>query len=115
MWYWVWIFCFCMVCNSLPLHAEGKLLWEDCVWIGMERNGNLGLEQVRSEIYPILTRDKWKQYLPKLGIHYFGIFSKNQEQIDQEYRDVRLQIQQLLYDGGETEREKLSIFHPQLP
>lgn len=109
MWYWVWIFCFCMVCNSLPLHAEGKLLWEDCVWIGMERNGNLGLEQVRSEIYPILTRDKWKQYLPKLGIHYFGIFSKNQEQIDQEYRDVRLQIQQLLYDGGETEREKQKL------
>ncbi|MBM9547898.1 channel protein TolC [Leptospira sp. 201903074] len=94
---------------SLPLQAEGKLLWEDCVWIGMERNGSLGLEQARSEIYPILTRDKWKQYLPKLGVHYFGIFSKNQEQIDQEYRDVRLQIQQLLYDGGETEREKQKL------
>ncbi|TGL87973.1 channel protein TolC [Leptospira congkakensis] len=93
----------------MQVQAEGKLLWEDCVWIGMERNGSLGLEQVRSEIFPILTRDKWKQYLPKLGVHYFGIFSKNQEQIDQEYRDVRLQIQQLLYDGGETEREKQKI------
>ncbi|MCW7493888.1 TolC family protein [Leptospira sp. 2 VSF19] len=91
------------------MYAEGKLLWEDCIWIGMERNGNLGLEQIRSEIFPILTKDKWKQYLPKLGVHYFGIFSKNQEQIDQEYRDVRLQIQQLLYDGGETEREKQKI------
>lgn len=104
-----WVLCLFLGFHSTPMLAEGKLLWEDCVWIGMERNGNLGLEQMRSEIFPILTKDKWKQYLPKLGVHYFGIFSKNQEQIDQEYRDVRLQIQQLLYDGGETEREKQKI------
>lgn len=109
MWYKISLLCFYLGCLCPSLRAEGKLLWEDCVWIGMERNSNLGLEQIRSEIFPILTRDKWKQYLPKLGVHYFGIFSKNQEQIDQEYRDVRLQIQQLLYDGGETEREKQKI------
>lgn len=109
MWYKLWVFCFGIGIFFGPLLAEGKLLWEDCVWIGMERNGSLGLEQVRSEIFPILSREKWKQYLPKLGVHYFGIFSKNPEQIDQEYRDVRLQIQQLLYDGGETEREKQKL------
>ncbi|MBM9590046.1 TolC family protein [Leptospira sp. 201903075] len=109
MWHKTWVLWILAGSLLIPLRAEGKLLWEDCVWIGMERSGSLGLEQVRSEIFPILTRDKWKQYLPKLGVHYFGIFSKNQEQIDQEYRDVRLQIQQLLYDGGETEREKQKI------
>ncbi|TGN09558.1 channel protein TolC [Leptospira bandrabouensis] len=109
MWHKIWVLYFFLGFLSHPMYAKGKLLWEDCVWIGMERNGNLGLEQIRSEIFPILTKDKWKQYLPKLGVHYFGIFSKNQEQIDQEYRDVRLQIQQLLYDGGETEREKQKI------
>ncbi|WP_244310276.1 TolC family protein [Leptospira noumeaensis] len=109
MWHKLWILCFLLSYPYTKVQAEGKLLWEDCVWIGMERSGSLGLEQVRSEIFPILTRDKWKQYLPKLGVHYFGIFSKNQEQIDQEYRDVRLQIQQLLYDGGETEREKQKL------
>nr|WP_244279892.1 TolC family protein [Leptospira brenneri] len=109
MWHKTWILCVFIGNLSTSLQAESKLQWEDCVWIGMERSGSLGLENVRSEIFPILTRDKWKQYLPKLGVHYFGIFSKNQEQIDQEYRDVRLQIQQLLYDGGETEREKQKI------
>ncbi|MCW7489371.1 TolC family protein [Leptospira meyeri] len=109
MWYKFFSICFCFGFLFYPLLAEDNLFWEDCVWIGMERNGNLGLERVRSEIFPILTREKWKQYLPKLGVHYFGIFSKNPEQIDQEYRDVRLQIQQLLYDGGDTEREKQKL------
>ncbi|XDD55126.1 channel protein TolC [Leptospira sp. WS4.C2] len=109
MWHKIGIICIFWGYLCSPLQAEGKLLWEDCVWIGMERNESLGLEHLRSEIFPILMKDKWKQYLPKLGVHYFGIFSKNQEQIDQEYRDVRLQIQQLLYDGGETEREKQKL------
>lgn len=96
------------------LHAEGHLLWEDCVWIGMERNVHLKLEKTKTELFPILLKEKWKQYLPKLGVHYFGIFSRNKEQIDQEYRDVRLQIQQMIYDGGETEREKQKIEIKQL-
>ncbi|XDD47407.1 TolC family protein [Leptospira sp. WS39.C2] len=94
--------------------ANGHFLWEDCIWIGLERNAQFKLEKTKSELFPILLREKWKQYLPKLGVHYFGIFSRNREQMDQEYRDVRLQIQQLLYDGGETEREKQKIEIKQL-
>ncbi|MCW7461937.1 TolC family protein [Leptospira limi] len=94
--------------------AEGFFLWEDCIWVGLERNAQFKLEKTKSELFPILLSEKWKQYLPKLGVHYFGIFSRNREQLDQEYRDVRIQIQQLLYDGGEIEREKQKIEIKQL-
>ncbi|MCW7464507.1 TolC family protein [Leptospira levettii] len=96
------------------LQAEGFFLWEDCIWVGLERNAQFRLEKTKSELFPILLSEKWKQYLPKLGVHYFGIFSRNREQLDQEYRDVRIQIQQLLYDGGEIEREKQKIEIKQL-
>lgn len=108
----IFVFCFCIFIHSVS--AEELLLWEDCIWVGLERNAQFRLESTKSELYPILLKEKWKQYLPKLGVHYFGIFSRNQEQIDQEYRDVRLQIQQLLYDGGDTEREKQKIEIKQL-
>ncbi|TGL69923.1 channel protein TolC [Leptospira jelokensis] len=110
LWFLFLIFSFA----QLPLEAEGLLLWEDCLWIGLERNVHLKLEKTKSELFPILLKEKWKQYLPKLGVHYFGIFSRNKEQIDQEYRDVRIQIQQMIYDGGETEREKQKIEIKQL-
>ncbi len=100
------VFVFSFICLSQSVSAEGLFLWEDCIWVGLERNAQFRLETTKSELYPILLKEKWKQYLPKLGVHYFGIFSRNQEQMDQEYRDVRWQIQQLLYDGGEIEREK---------
>lgn len=98
----------------VSLFANELLLWEDCIWIGLERNAQLKLEKTKQGLFPILLNEKWKQYLPKLGVHYFGIFSRNREQLDQEYRDVRLQIQQLLYDGGEIEREKQKIEIKQL-
>ncbi|TGM35203.1 TolC family protein [Leptospira biflexa] len=109
---WVWFFlCYFGICS---LSASDLFLWEDCLWVGLERNAQLKLEKTKSGLFPILLSEKWKQYLPKLGVHYFGIFSRNQEQLDQEYRDVRLQIQQLLYDGGEIERDKQKIEIKQL-
>ncbi|WP_210410646.1 TolC family protein [Leptospira yanagawae] len=110
----LWLLFLLLSFVHLPVGAEGQLFWEDCVWIGMERNLHLKLEKTKSELFPILLKEKWKQYLPKLGVHYFGIFSRNKEQIDQEYRDVRIQIQQMIYDGGETEREKQKIEIKQL-
>lgn len=110
----LWLLLLLLSFVHLPVGAEGQLFWEDCVWIGMERNLHLKLEKTKSELFPILLKEKWKQYLPKLGVHYFGIFSRNKEQIDQEYRDVRIQIQQMIYDGGETEREKQKIEIKQL-
>ncbi|TGL45129.1 hypothetical protein [Leptospira perdikensis] len=45
MWHKIWTLWILVGSLSTSLHAEGELLWEDCVWIGMERNGVLGLEQ----------------------------------------------------------------------
>jgi hypothetical protein len=58
------------------------------------------------EIEKLLFREKIREYLPKVGISYFGFKNKNENQVDSGFDEYRLTIQQLLYDGGDTSRQK---------
>ena len=58
------------------------------------------------EIEKLLFRERIREYLPKFGVSYFGFKNKNENQVDSGFDEYRLTIQQLLYDGGDTSRQK---------
>ncbi len=50
-------------------------------------------------------KEKIREYFPRVGISYYGLKNLNENREDSQYRDLRLQVQQLLYDGGETSHQ----------
>lgn len=78
---------------------------EDCLSIGLTNHYLLSTSKEKAKLFPLLEREKWRNYLPRVGIHYFGTNADNKNQIDSEYHDLRIQIQQMIYDGGDTDRE----------
>ena len=54
------------------------------------------------ELEKLISREKFREYLPKIGVSYFGLKNKNENQSDSRYDEYRLHFQQLLYDGGEN-------------
>ncbi|MDF3821461.1 TolC family protein [Leptospira sp. 96542] len=56
----------------------------------------------RRGIFKMVSAEKWRNYLPRVGISYFGLNNTNVNQPDSQYNDVRLQLNQLVYDGGEN-------------
>jgi len=78
---------------------------EDCLAVGLTNHYLLSTSKEKAKLFPLLEREKWRNYLPKVGIQYFGTNAENKNQIDSEYHDLRIQIQQMLYDGGDTDRD----------
>ncbi len=58
------------------------------------------------ELEKLISREKFREYLPKIGVSYFGLKNKNENQSDSRYDEYRLHFQQLLYDGGENARQR---------
>ncbi|WP_244283023.1 TolC family protein [Leptospira neocaledonica] len=77
---------------------------EKAVLLGLANNVILKNLERQNEVFQMTVREKWREYLPKLGVSYFGLRNLNQNQQDSVYNDIRLTIQQLVYDGGENGR-----------
>ncbi|TGK45440.1 hypothetical protein EHQ10_19125 [Leptospira bouyouniensis] len=59
----------------------------------------------RRGIFKMISAEKWRNYLPRVGISYFGLKNTNINQPDSQYNDIRIQLNQLVYDGGENFHE----------
>lgn len=62
------------------------------------------IQEGKKEITKLILKEKWREYLPKAGINYFSIRNLNQNQNDSLYQDIRISLNQLVYDGGENSR-----------
>ncbi|WP_411824868.1 TolC family protein [Leptospira sp. 'Mane'] len=78
---------------------------EDAEVVGVTNSVILQSLKDRREVFKMISTEKWRNYLPRVGISYFGLKNNNLNQSDSQYNDVRLQINQLLYDGGENKLE----------
>jgi outer membrane protein TolC len=90
--------------NLLSLQAQTVLDMESAVLLGIRNNALLRVLHSKKEISTLLEREKWREFLPKVGVTYFGLKGLNQNQTDSVYNDLRLTLQQMVYDGGENSR-----------
>lgn len=79
-----------------------KINLEKAVLIGTTNNILLRTLEARREIFKMLITERWREFLPKVGIQYLGLRNVNVNSLDNIYNDVRLTVQQLVYDGGEA-------------
>ncbi|MCG9873751.1 MAG: TolC family protein [Leptospiraceae bacterium] len=91
--------------NELPL----KIMLKDAEEIAVTNSLVLKSLKDRREIFQKMATEKWRNYLPRLSLGYFGLKNLNENQADSRFNDIRLQLNQLVYDGGETELEIESI------
>lgn len=92
---------------SLSLHAvEEFLTYKNVSQFALENYVSGMPETEVKEIEKLILRERIREYLPKVGISYFGFKNKNENQVDSGFDEYRLTIQQLLYDGGDTNRQK---------
>lgn len=91
------------------LHANSqeplRLTLDSSVLVGTTNNILLQTIHSKKETFKMLVTEKWRNYLPRVGVSYFGLKNLNINQTDSAYNDVRLTVQQLLYDGGDTGKE----------
>jgi hypothetical protein len=78
---------------------------EEAEGIGLTNNVILASLKDRREVFKMMATEKWRNYLPRVGISYFGLRNANVNQPDSQYNDIRVQLNQLLYDGGENALE----------
>ena len=79
---------------------------ENVVQLADEFYGKYRLESSKKEIEKLIYKEKIREYLPKVGVSYFGLKNKNENQSDNRFDEYRLTLQQLLYDGGDNFRQK---------
>ncbi|EQA62427.1 TolC family protein [Leptospira alexanderi] len=82
--------------------AKIKINLEKAVLIGTTNSILLRTLEARKEIFKMLVTERWREFLPKVGIQYLGLRNVNINSLDNIYNDVRLTVQQLVYDGGEA-------------
>ncbi len=87
--------------NPAPL----RLNIDSAVLIGITNSFLLQSIHAKKEAFRMLVTEKWRNYLPRVGVSYFGLKNLNINQNDSAYNDVRVTVQQLLYDGGDTSME----------
>lgn len=78
---------------------------EEAEIIGISNSIILASLKDRRQVFKMVATEKWRNYLPRLGISYFGLRNTNVNQPDSQYNDIRLQLNQLVYDGGENALE----------
>lgn len=93
--------------KSTPNLSVSQFLinFEDAEAIGLTNNVILATLKDRKEVFRMIIKEKWRNYLPKVAVSYFGLKNANMNQPDTQYNDIRLQLNQLLYDGGENALE----------
>lgn len=105
------LLCFCgstigsLFSSELPL----RIMLKDAEEIAVTNSLVLKSLKDRREIFQKMSQEKWRNYLPRLSLGYFGLKNLNQNQTDSRFNDIRLQLNQLIYDGGETALEIESI------
>ncbi len=95
------------------IHSIERVEMQEALLINMEEAEGIGLTNSvilaslkdRREVFKMIATEKWRNYLPRVGISYFGLKNANVNQPDSQYNDIRLQLNQLLYDGGENALE----------
>ncbi|EQA43682.1 outer membrane efflux protein [Leptospira broomii serovar Hurstbridge str. 5399] len=78
------------------------LTLEQAVMIGTTNSVILRTLEAKKEIFKMLITERWREFLPKVGVQYFGLRNINVGSADNIYNDVRLTVQQLVFDGGEA-------------
>ncbi len=91
-----------------PEVGESNLLsvnLQEAEVIGITNSVILQSLKDRREVFKMVATEKWRNYLPRVGVSYFGLKNNNVNQTDTQYNDIRLQLNQLIYDGGENSLE----------
>ncbi|TGK43537.1 TolC family protein [Leptospira andrefontaineae] len=79
-----------------------SLSLEKAVWIGTTNNVILKVLEARKDVTKMMITERWREFLPKFGVQYFGLRNQNIGSQDNIYNDIRLTVQQLIFDGGEA-------------
>lgn len=82
-----------------------RLSLDSSILVGTTNNILLQTIHLKKDAFKMLVTEKWRNYLPRVGVSYFGLKNLNINQTDSAYNDVRITVQQLLYDGGDTSTE----------
>ncbi len=101
-------FCFFIFTSSLlnaQSHPPLRLNIDQAVMVGTTNSILLQTIHSKKEAFKMMVTEKWRNYLPRVGVSYFGLKNLNINQTDSAYNDIRLTVQQLLYDGGNTSKE----------
>lgn len=93
------------VIKSEQAYDPLSLSLEEAEVVGITNSVILQSLKDRREVFKMISTEKWRNYLPRVGVSYFGLKNNNINQSDSQYNDIRLQINQLLYDGGENKLE----------
>ncbi|WP_167837050.1 TolC family protein [Leptospira ryugenii] len=99
--------------KAFEIHPNSTIAGSEPLVINMEEAEGIGLTNSvilaslkdRREVFKMIATEKWRNYLPRVGISYFGLKNANVNQPDSQYNDIRVQLNQLLYDGGENALE----------
>ncbi|PJZ26963.1 channel protein TolC [Leptospira hartskeerlii] len=75
---------------------------DQAVLIGTTNNIILRTLDSKKEIAKMVIAERWREFLPKVGVQYLGLRNVNTGSSDNLYNDVRLTVQQLVFDGGEA-------------
>lgn len=110
--YWKWAFVkIIMVAFFYPIHTLKtdenhlplRININQAILIGTTNSVILQTIKAKNRSFKMAISEKWRNYLPRVGVSYFGLRNVNENQEDSRYNDIRLNIQQLIYDGGETD------------
>ncbi|MDX1957252.1 MAG: TolC family protein, partial [Leptospiraceae bacterium] len=97
------IYSFLTLTNLYPIETNRlKITLQDAESIALANSIIMKTLKDRKEVFKLVVAERWRNYLPRLGVSYFGLKNLNQNQSDSQYNDIRLQLNQLLYDGGEN-------------
>lgn len=79
-----------------------KITLDQAVLIGSSNSVVLKVLESRKEVTKMVITEKWREFLPKFGVQYYGLRNQNVNSADNIYNDIRLTVQQLIFDGGEA-------------
>ncbi|WP_406600479.1 TolC family protein [Leptospira sanjuanensis] len=79
-----------------------KITLDQAVLIGSSNSVVLKVLEARKDVSKMVITEKWREFLPKFGIQYYGLRNQNVNSTDNIYNDIRLTVQQLVFDGGEA-------------
>lgn len=91
-----------MAQGELPKQPPMKITLDQAVLIGSSNSVVLKVLEARKDVTKMVITEKWREFLPKFGIQYYGLRNQNVNSTDNIYNDIRLTVQQLIFDGGEA-------------
>ncbi|MCE9500640.1 MAG: TolC family protein, partial [Leptospira sp.] len=85
--------------QSIVAAEKLRLDLQTAILIGSTNSVLLKTLDGKRDALKMMITERWREFLPKVGIQYFGLRNINVNAQDTVYNDVRLVIQQLLFDG----------------